>query len=146
MKLTARICSNCDNSFRTGTLNRKLCRACYRRNTQTRIRQGYKPQPTERDFARRGCLGAANELRVCTDLLTRGWSVFRSVSPNCPCDLIAMRGSKILRVEVRTGYRNPSTGFLSVNRAGNYDLFAIVDGLSIIYDPSVSEWDFENNP
>ena len=33
--------------------------------------------------------GAIAELRVATDLLARGYHVFRSVSPASPCDLIA---------------------------------------------------------
>lgn len=50
-------------------------------------------------------VGAVSEMAVCLDLLERGYSVFRSMSPSCPCDLIAMKDGKIERIEVKTGYR-----------------------------------------
>lgn len=37
--------------------------------------------------------------------MSQGFDVFRALSPASPCDLIALRGSKLLRIEVRTGYR-----------------------------------------
>ncbi len=52
--------------------------------------------------------GAISELRVGIDLLTKGYHVFRSESPNCPCDLVAIKNNKIFTIEVRTTYRNSS--------------------------------------
>lgn len=52
-----------------------------------------------------GEVGAIAELMVGADLLTRGYEVFRSVSPNCSCDLIAVDGEDMFKVEVRTGHR-----------------------------------------
>lgn len=46
--------------------------------------------------------GAIAELRVEADLLARNFHVFRSESPACPCDLIAMRDGVCVKIEVRT--------------------------------------------
>ena len=57
-------------------------------------------------------IGAMNELKICYDLLRRGFEVFRSVSPTCSCDLITMKGGKIIRVEVKTCHKSSKTGKL----------------------------------
>ena len=46
--------------------------------------------------------GASAELRVCADLLLRGYEVFRSISPHCSCDLMIQKDGNIYRVEVKT--------------------------------------------
>lgn len=53
-------------------------------------------------------VGALNELRVCADLMSRGVHVFRALSPGCPCDLIAMVGLSVYRIECKSCYRNPN--------------------------------------
>jgi len=57
--------------------------------------------------------GAASELIASAYLLSRGFAVFRSVSPTCPCDLIVMIGDSLLRVEVKSlfWYKGTSPGF-----------------------------------
>jgi hypothetical protein len=50
-------------------------------------------------------VGALGELLVAADLLIRGYEVFRAISPSCSCDLAILKDGKLLRVEVRTGYR-----------------------------------------
>ena len=59
--------------------------------------------------------GAIGELRVCADLMERGYEVFRALSQSRhSCDLVAMRGAFMLRIEVRTGTRRPdSTGHVT---------------------------------
>lgn len=47
-----------------------------------------------------GTQGAINELVVAQDMLRKGFQVFRAVAPCASCDLIAIRGDTILRVEV----------------------------------------------
>ena len=56
-----------------------------------------------------GQIGALGELAVCADLLSRGYEVFRAVSPSCSVDVIAQKNGKISRVEVKTGYINKNT-------------------------------------
>ena len=50
-----------------------------------------------------GTTGAIAELLVCSDLMTRGYEVFRAVSPSCSIDLMAIKNGQTLMVEVRTG-------------------------------------------
>lgn len=69
-------------------------------------------------------VGAVGELRVAADLLTKGFEVFRALSPTCSCDLLAMKDGRIIRIECRT------------NTAGNLqraDVVAIVSDMGIRY-------------
>jgi len=77
-------------------------------------------------------VGAASELRVCVDLLLKGFHVFRAVSPACACDLMLLHGDKALRIEVRTV---SSTG--SYSAKGRYDIIAAVGKESIKYTPAL---------
>lgn len=76
-----------------------------------------------------GTTGAIAELLISADLMRKGWNVFRALSPSCPCDLIIMRDNIIKRIEVRSGYRLPSTGNLGFPKKnsdlGKSDHFAI---------------------
>ncbi len=79
-------------------------------------------------------VGAINELRVSVDLLRRGYSVFRALSPSCPCDLVLLKDGDVFRVEVTTGH-NSSNGRLYYPKKDPqlYDILAIVTSDSIIY-------------
>jgi len=46
-------------------------------------------------------IGAIGELMVASDLMKRGYHVFRAMSPSAPCDLLVMREGLSARVEVR---------------------------------------------
>jgi hypothetical protein len=91
-----------------------------------------------------GAVGAIGELVVCADLLRRGYGVFRSVSPACSCDLIAMRGAALLRVEVTTGHIG-TTGRMSPHskNVALSDVVAVVlhteIGSEIHYNPKLPE-------
>lgn len=43
-----------------------------------------------------------HELVVATDLLRRGYDVFRSLSPASTCDLAILKNRRLIRVEVTT--------------------------------------------
>lgn len=77
-------------------------------------------------------VGAVCELQVCADLLKAGFDVFRSVSPHAKCDLIALYGGKVFRVEVRAARK----GICSTH--GDYECLAAVnpDG-EITYKPTL---------
>lgn len=45
--------------------------------------------------------GVLAELLVCADLLNKGWEIFRPISATATCDLIAVKGSAAVRVEVK---------------------------------------------
>jgi len=81
-----------------------------------------------------GTVGAINELRASVDLLRRGYSVFRALSPACPCDLVLLRNGDVFRVEVTTGH-NSSNGRLYYPKKDPqlYDILAVVTSDSIIY-------------
>lgn len=77
---------------------------------------------------------------VSADLLKKGYSVFRSVSPSCSCDLIAMKDKKVLRVEVKSGYKNKDGKIQSQKgKQVDYDILAIVLHKEniILYKPAI---------
>jgi hypothetical protein len=89
-------------------------------------------------------VGAIGELRVSVDLLAKGYEVFRAVSASCSCDLAILKNGRLLRIEVRTGYRIKATGALLASRnrqkdAGRQDHYAFVLPGEIIYDPPLPE-------
>ena len=49
-----------------------------------------------------GDIGTISELLAANFFLEKGYSVFRSLSPNASCDLIILKEGKPLRVEVKT--------------------------------------------
>ena len=84
-----------------------------------------------------GTTGAIGELRVSVDLLIRGYEVFRALSPATSCDIAILKSGALLRVEVRTGYRNLKTGKILFcgARAGRADVTAVVLPDEILYVP-----------
>jgi hypothetical protein len=89
-------------------------------------------------YGSHGTTGAVHELMVAVDLVVRGYEVFRAVSPSCSCDLIALKGGKALRVEVKTGYLNAAgRAVCSGNTPSKYDLLAVVTTTEIQYTPSL---------
>jgi len=85
-----------------------------------------------------GTVGAINELLVCSDLLSKGYHVFRSVSQSCPCDLIILNNGNALRVEVKTGRMNKDGSACSpkTDRSKHDVLATVVDG-KIFYEPAI---------
>lgn len=70
------------------------------------------------------------------DLLEKGFEVFRSLSPNCSCDLIIQKDNKLQRVEVRTGFVYKEK--IAVSRKIRADILAIVlPKGKIIYEPNL---------
>lgn len=89
----------------------------------------------------RATTGAISELRVSVDLLSKGYNVFRALSPNGPCDLAVLRDDKLLRIEVRTTYIS-YTGkpYKTKNKKddpNNIDHYAWVLPNEIIYEPEL---------
>lgn len=84
--------------------------------------------------------GTLGELIVASDLLKRGYEVFRALHPDASCDLVAIKNGKVSRIEVRTGKRlkeNKLTYGSNKMRKGNrYDIMAIYlrdDGGEVVY-------------
>lgn len=127
-----KICSNanCGKEFMPTTNRQRYC------SEDCRL-QAYKPRPPYQGTAP-GTVGAIQELRVSVDLLTKGYEVFRALSPNCSSDLIAMKNNKILRIEVRTGYYRPK-GIQFPKDRFKADHFAVVLPDQILYMPPLGE-------
>lgn len=93
-----------------------------------------------------GTAGAVSELIVATDLMLRGYSVFRALSPSCQCDLLALGpDGRSLRVEVRTGYVSaggkPLCSLKKCDKS-KHDVLAVVVNLPnrahrLVYEPSL---------
>jgi len=85
-------------------------------------------------------VGALSELKVAVDLLSRGYSVFRALSPSCSCDLAVLQDHKLLRVEVKTGAYSTSGKVSDTfsHNPKNYDVLAIVLSDQIVYRPPLA--------
>lgn len=105
----ARSCEVCGTKFEGRTRTQKYCsEGCQ----QIRWRAKWRDRnPTDPIKLNTNTVGALHELIVCADLLQKGFAVFRAVSPSAPCDLAVLRGSQLLRIEVRTG-QNTAGGVL----------------------------------
>lgn len=88
-----------------------------------------------------GTVGAVHELMVCVDLAKRGFGVFRSVSPNCECDLLGIVNGRTFRIEVTTGLRSPTGRLFHGQKDGaKFDLLVIVEKSgNILYNPPLGE-------
>jgi hypothetical protein len=91
-------------------------------------------------------VGAVSELIAAADLLRRGFTTARSLSASAPFDLTAVVGDRVLRFEVRTGYRtaskrDPKRRRLQYNKEarGCIDHFIVVvwkdGGYDVVYVP-----------
>lgn len=87
--------------------------------------------------------GAASEMMACIDLIKKGFTVFRAVSPSASCDLIAIAADgSIVRIEVKTGYyaKSGAVTFRHPKRPELYDVLVIVihKENEVIYRPEIS--------
>jgi hypothetical protein len=76
-----------------------------------------------------GTVGAISELCVSANLLNKGYSVFRSLSPSCFCDIIAIKDKTILKIEVRTGKERRDNGKISFPKQthGEVDCYGVYE-------------------
>lgn len=103
-----KICDGCNKEFFT-TYSKKLtcsdlCKSKRKRKLENR--------PEYSRNVCNGTIGAMSEMLASIDLFSKGFVVFRALSPSCFCDLIAIKENIIYKVEVRTGFRNKSTNKL----------------------------------
>lgn len=139
--LTCLICSSeIAGRWRTSVRNSKYCsKKCRRESERRRFRY---QAAVHAPGVSRTTIGAVGEMLVAADLLIRGYEVFRALSPGCSCDLAILKDGRLLRVEVRTGYRYnklDGTERLFVNRpkrADRHDILAVCLSPSrIVYEP-----------
>ena len=119
-------CKGCKKKFKPNRKYQKYCTVeCTRKAARKRnyIFGNY-------DNLNSGQVGAMSELYVCADLIKRGFDVFRSVSPACFCDLIAIKNDKVFKIEVKTGSIVKKDGKLAamphIKYIDRIDLIAIV--------------------
>lgn len=131
-----KICESCNKSF-SSTNNQKIY--CSRNCRIHLPNYGYSASPWKKLGINAGNIGAMHELKVCYDLILRGYEVFRSQSPCASCDLIILDNGAAKRVEVKTGHYMKGGKLSFKEREGfkpkRYDVMAIVTPGEIIYRP-----------
>ena len=121
-------CEECSKEFITNIPNKKTCNEyCYRerfKKLSGRSINDIRVSP--------GTTGAIAELAVSADLMKKGYAVFRALSPACFCDVIAIKDEKVLKIEIRTGYKYPATGRLNFPDKihGKVDCFGVYERIS----------------
>ena len=69
-----------------------------------------------------------HELLVAANLMKRGFSVFRALSPSSPGDLAILKDGKLMIVEVTSGTRTyKNTLVWPLHSNGKHDVIAIVE-------------------
>jgi len=100
-----KVCRLCKEPFK-GWWNQKTCPVCLR---ERRIK--LKPATSKaKPWLATGTVGAIGELRVAIDLMSKGFDVFRALSPAASCDLLVMKEGKLFDIEVKSAARSPVTG------------------------------------
>ncbi len=136
-KIDYKKCKNCDNLFPLGKLKVYCSKKCRTED----VKKSYEKYNNGIDISS-ATIGAIGELKVCIDLLVKGYNVYRSVSPACPCDLAITHKEKFIRVEVTTGHKS-AQGKIFHNKKmdkNKFDVLAIVlKSQEIIYVPDLKE-------
>lgn len=83
----------------------------------------------------KGKTGAISELKVCVDLLTKGYDAFRAVSASCPCDLVILKNKHLYSVEVKTALKKKNGNLITPNANIQADIVAAVFDTEILYTP-----------
>lgn len=117
---------------------REKNREKYKEYNRKWAREHYQSLQQYPHLSKTGIIGAIGELQVCSDLLIKGYEVFRSVSPHCTCDLVACKDGKCYRIEVKTGVQY-ETGRIDYPKIDykKADIGAIALKDQIIYVPAL---------
>lgn len=110
-------CSSCSKEF-TGREHQHLC------SKECRLSWHFKDQKSEFPNLCADYVGAINELRVASDLLSKNFFVFKNICHSGPCDFVFTKDHKSYwDLQVKTGYkRSPSkTGWYAKTK-GRYEL------------------------
>ena len=142
--MPTRECKRCRKPFSSNRGYQKFCSK--RCNNLLWQEESYKKSEYRKQNISTGTVGAIGELRVSADLLTKGFEVFRSVSPSASCDLAILKNGKLLRVEVRTGYARKDGAYWASRQRFRADVFAIVLPDKIVYEPELEVAGNETTP
>ena len=123
-----KICVNCKKGY-LGIHNQLYCsQKCLNENFG--IKRNWEGIST-------GTVGAIQELRVSVDLLSKGYEVFRALSPSCSCDLLVKKNNKFFSIEVRTAYQNKAGRIVTVRTNIKAEYLALALPSKIIYEPKL---------
>lgn len=138
-------CSSCQEYIGIGYMKGQpeaFCSTTCKKKVDTKLRREVRKQ-TKREIQRPKRLappenfdsfglnlspmnkGAVGELMAAAVLLSRGYEVFRSVSPNARCDLVIIKGRKTFKVEVRTGKLSNGSFHFPRKDSDNADFYAV---------------------
>lgn len=105
--------------------------------------EGIDWQPAASDV-KNGVIGGIAELLVCGDLLLKGFDVYRSLTINGECDVIALKDGLMCRIEVKSARIVQGRPRFSEHKlvAKNFDVLALayLREQKIEYRPDVTEW------
>lgn len=139
-----KLCRLCGNKIPKDRIKRqsKFCKnSCRISHHKIKVQKANPDRMIGNGLNSRNAAGAASELSAASDLILRGFEVFKSLVPSSSCDLIAMRGKKCVRVEVTTGtysYLKDSTKiFYRKKDLEKCDLLAIVFHDKVLYIPEL---------
>lgn len=122
------ICKECGREFEEIRSDQVYCSAACQRKKN-------RPDGDWRPEIGRGNSGAYSELLAAASLLRHSYYVFRNMGPHGPCDLIALKEGKCLRVEVKT----ETPGSKQVPRHNGYDFGIDYDVMAVVgHDGDVS--------
>lgn len=138
-------CKQCKALLIGGRKDRKFCNAeCAGEFQRLAWRQKNPKSPLA--ALQNNTKAEANIMKVCIDLLQRGYEVYKAAFQGMPCDLVVIYrqetsfGSMVQyrRIEVTSGNRSTS-GTLShpKREAAQYDVLAVVVGDEIFYKPEL---------
>lgn len=135
-EVETRKCGRCDKAFDTRVHNRAYCSTeCRRPPDKTNVVEDKTCKRCNKPFSTKfkkqiycaikcqrpqhygkvkgidptvppGTVGAISELMIAADLMSRGYQVFRCLSPHSFCDLVAFKGDECRKIEVRSGIYN----------------------------------------
>jgi hypothetical protein len=129
--MATKICIHCNKEFFSNRVQKFCSSTCSynfrKEHSKISVYDGIAP----------ATIGAISELRVATDLLIKGFEVYRAVSPSCSGDLIAEKNNKIFKIDVKTAQIKKS-GLLfysTTNIRSEYLALVLKD--EIVYKPEL---------
>lgn len=122
-----RICLSCRNEFLSRSSTRLYCRTTCQPAYISQQRAHHAVQALYDTTVPTGTIGSVGELAVSIDLMCKGYTVFRALSPASYCDLIARKYDVLWHLEVRTGHLLHDTLYFPKKRSEGVTCFAIWD-------------------
>jgi hypothetical protein len=132
-----RSCDTCGRTFTPDFEWRRVCSPGCNPVTPKKPYVAKHPPLVEAGWVNSSIVGAVGECRVCADLLSRGYYVYRSMSASSPADLVVHReGGPLVRIDVKMVRNGRVTSdHLALIKQGRCDVIAVVGPEGIVYEP-----------